>query len=450
MRVLALGCTLPDSQVDNYDWASALSFFDYDAIVVDPAEAVSQLIEGVAQRGDPFMTYADEPIEDGPSSATAVGLADLLRRRRDETERLLARGGLVVCFAYPDVAHPRVAGFTGAHRYYWLPAPTGADYGSSYLKPGSGTAVKASDFEHPFAAYLEQQHNNVLYRAVFAEGAAGFTGAKVIGRSTGGAAVSLDVAVGGGRIIFLPALPPRLGFGDRAAVASSIVTAIRNTLLTEAEDNPPAWIDTYALPGIEEAETRIAAAEEQLATAETEATEARNQLRAIDRYRRLLWQEGKYGLDLPVRDALALLGLTSYARPDEPATAMHRGDTVLVESEGSSGAIGMDPHYRLRERLESKIAADGRRAAGLIVINGHRETMPADRPQQYEDSLRVAAESMRYCVLQATDLFAAVRDQLEGKGNASAFLDKLIATDGVFVPDAALEAPAPTEAPVKE
>src|SRR5690606_16726411 len=102
-------------------------FHDYDAVVVEPAQAVSRMIEGVI-KGEQYKTYDDIPVADGPTTSETVGLADLLRRRRDETERLLGRGGLVVVFAHPDVPHPRVSGFTGAHRYYWLPAPEGKDY----------------------------------------------------------------------------------------------------------------------------------------------------------------------------------------------------------------------------------------------------------------------------------------------------------------------------------
>ena len=157
MRILTLGCALPDSSIDNYDWASAPSFFDYDAIVVEPQQAISKMINEVVQgTGETPLTYDDEAVLDGPSTASTVGLADLLRRRRDETERLLSRGGLVIVFAYPDVAHTNVASFTGAHRYYWLPAPSGMDYGTSYVKPAGGTQVKPLDYQHPFADYLSR------------------------------------------------------------------------------------------------------------------------------------------------------------------------------------------------------------------------------------------------------------------------------------------------------
>jgi hypothetical protein len=432
MRILTLGCPLPHIQIDNYNWASALSFFDYDAIVIDPAEAISKLIEDVTGGAGSYTTYTGEPIVDGPTSEDAVGLSDLLRQRREEVERLLARGGLVICFGYADVAHPKVAGFTGCHRYYWLPAPTGADYGRSYIQSASGIHVKAMDFQHPFADLLEEQRNNFLYRAVFSEGAKGFgEDARVFGRSTGGAPVALDLKVGGGRVIFLPALPPNMSMRDR--VANAIVAAVRNTLLLSAEEEAPDWLDDYSLPGLEPAREQMEAAETRIEEIESELAEARREYLGLDRYRRLLWQQGKFGFDLPVRDALALIGCRSVSDPDDAAVFNYKMEEVLVETESSPNVVGMEPHYRLRERLEAKIVDSARRVRGLIVINGFREEPPDQRPQQYEDALRVAAESMRYCVVDATRLFQAVQDQMEGRTEAvEAFCRSLLDTEGVL------------------
>jgi hypothetical protein len=436
-----LGQGLPDAVIDNFNWASALSFYDYDAMVVDPSAGVSQVIESVLRGEGEFQTYDDVPVLDGPTSAESVGLADLLRRRRDETETLLARGGLVVCFGYPDVPHSRVGGFTGAHRFYWLPAPTGCDYGPDYVRAASGRHLSVVDWEHPFANFLDARRNDILYRASFAEGARGFPGARVIARSSGGTAIAIDVPVGGGRVIFVPAPPQHQTSSERSRFASDLVAAIRNTLLTSAEGNAPDWIEDEKLPGLDEARRSMEDAEAQLDELEAELDKARNEYRGIDRYRRLLWQEGKYGFELPVRDALALLGFSQYSTPDTPATFSLSSEVVYVEAESSGGVIGMDPHYRLRSRIEAKIADDGNPPRGILVINGFREVAPGEREQQYTNSLRVAAESMRYCLVQATDLFEAVRDKLEGKGDAAAFAKRLMQTEGLLSPE-----PAPAEA----
>jgi hypothetical protein len=431
MRILTIGQGFPDPSMDNFNWASALSFYDYDALIVDPREGFSRFVDQVGRGEGGYQTYDDMPVVEGYTTADSVGLVDLLRRRRDETERLLARGGLVICFAYPDVAHPDVAGFTGCHRYHWLPAPPGCDYGPAYLKPASGRAVKVIDWEHPFANLLDGMPS-VLYRASIAEGAAGFPGAKVIARSPGGAAIAVDMPLGGGRLIFIPALSPSILTSQRTELAGRLAAAVRNTLLTEAEGEPPDWVDEQDLPGMKEAQARIEDAEAKLEELESELEEARSGFLSLDRYRRILWQEGKYGFELPVRDALVLLGATAYSQPDEPATFSIAGETVMVEAESSGGEVGMEPHYRLRERMEARISHDKRRAFGLVIVNGYRETPPQARDRQFSDSLRIAAESMRYCVLTATDLYEAVRDKLEGRGDAAAFLKRLVATEGVF------------------
>ena len=437
MRILSLGQGFPDAAIDNFNWASALSFYDYDAIVVDPAEAVSALIEGIVRGEGDFQTYDEIPIADGPTSSETVGLADLLRRRRDETEKLMARGGLVVVFGYPDVPHPKVAGFTGAHRYYWLPAPTGADYGTNFVKAASGRHVKVTDYEHPFANYLDDRRDDVLYRASFAEGATGFAGARVVGRSAGDTAICIDVPVGGGRVIFVPALPPRLSGSERSGIATNLVAAIRNTLLSSAEGSAPEWVSSIALPGLDTSRRRMEDAEAKLDELEAELDEARNEYRGIDRYRRILWHEGKYGFELPVRDALKLIGFTEYSTPDMPARLAFKSDQLLVEAESSSSAVGMDPHYRLRQRIEERIVDDAREPPrGLIVVNGYRELDPSTREQQHIDALRVASESMRYCVITAAQLFEVVKDKLEGRGDPEAFCQKLLSTDGVLATSA--------------
>lgn len=432
MRILALGIGLPDATVDNYNWASSLSFYDYDAIVVEPAQGVSRMIEGIV-KGEQYKTYDDIPVADGPTTSETVGLAELLRRRRDETERLLAKGGLVVVFAHPDVPHPKVSGFTGAHRYHWLPAPEGKDYSATRVKAAGGRHVNVVDWEHPFANYLDAKRNEVLYRASFAEAPDGFEAAHVLARSDGGTAIAVEIPVMAGHVIFIPALPPRITPNERSIFATNLVAAIRNRLLTTAEGSAPEWVDEEKLPGIDDARRRMQDAETRLDEIEAELNAARGEYLGAERFRRILWQEGKYGFELPVRDALLQFGFRQFSSVDQPGHFALGGDPVFVEAEASAGAVGMDPHYRLRQRLEAKIADDGRAPPrGIIIVNGYRETPPAEREQQYTNALRVAAESMRYCIVQATDLFNALRDKLEGRSDGRAFAKAMMETEGVL------------------
>jgi hypothetical protein len=92
----------------------------------------------------------------------------------------------------------------------------------------------------------------------------------------------------------------------------------------------------------------------------------------------------------------------------------------------------MDAHYRLRRRLEEAIAAAAPKR-GLLIVNGYRRTPPAERPQQYTDQLRLAAEQLRYCLATTEQLFHAVRASLSGDAaTVERFRDRLLATEGVL------------------
>src|ERR1700674_3910823 len=108
-RILSLGVPLPGPQVDNYTFLSAPSFFDYDAIVVDP-HALSRLIEGVVDGSIASTTFADVPITNGPATPASASLAEALLRRADETRTLLERDGAVICFAHAATTHADVVG----------------------------------------------------------------------------------------------------------------------------------------------------------------------------------------------------------------------------------------------------------------------------------------------------------------------------------------------------
>jgi hypothetical protein len=363
----------------------------------------------------------------------AVGLADALRRRQEETRRLLARGHLVVCFAYPDAPHPQVTGFPGCHRYYWLPAPAGLTYGPPHLMPGEGTDVQPKEADHPFAPYVDQFRANLLYRAYFGEGALG-PGAHVFARSAGGAAVGVELAVGGGRVVFLPPVRSPKAGTDRYPIAGCVLECIRHMLEREAAGPPPAWASRYALPGLTEREARAEEAEREVAAAEARLAEARAETEPLERYRRLLWQEGKHGLEPVVREALRLLGFQVTDDLDRPAEATWEDQTMLLEVEGSPEAVGMTPHYRLRRRLEEALERTAQPQRGLIVVNGYRLRPPEERHAQYADALGVAAESMRYGLITGHQLFRAVERALEGdKAAVAAFRERLLTADGAVV-----------------
>lgn len=422
-RILSLGFPMPGPQVDNYTFLSAPSFFDYDALVVDP-RALSQLIEGVFDGSVEATTFTDAPVRSTPSAPAHVALGGLLLRRRDETRMLLDHGGTIVCFAHPPTTHGGLAGADGIDDYYWLPSPPP-------LVAGEGSQADVVDFQHPLASFVHGQLANITYRAHFAPD--GMPPQGVFARSRGGAAIGAELPAERGRIIFLPALKAPPSGDARYAISDALQAGIRRTLGVIAEGRPPGWLSAYPLPSLDDRAAALAEAQRVRDDAHKtlEATEAAYD--ELARYQRLLWQEGAVGLDDVVVDALRLLGFDVYATDRRTMELRADGVSVLFEIEASEHPIDLAPHHRLRQRIEGAIEHRDEAPRGVLFVNGQRLESPAQRSQPVSDPLRIAAETMRYCIAPTPTLYDAVAAKLRGDQAAVAeYRRRLVATDGLL------------------
>jgi len=238
MRVLVIGLPMPDPSFDNYSFLSAPSFFDYEALIVEAAALAKAVAEAAAGSGE-HETYDQQRVVNGPGGPEAMSLARLLRARRWETERFLARGGLLALFAYPEAPLPGVEGMPDCRRYYWLPeSPLGP--WEELLLPGFGSrGVEVADQQHPFAPYVQQFGPRLSFRAYLHPQAE--AQAQVFARSPGGAAVGAELALSGGRLILLPPVGDLNPTFDRISLAQTMRACIESALgLRPPEEASPA------------------------------------------------------------------------------------------------------------------------------------------------------------------------------------------------------------------
>ncbi|HEX5479008.1 MAG TPA: hypothetical protein VFY79_04745 [Dehalococcoidia bacterium] len=422
-RILSLGFPLPGPLVDNYNFLTAPAFFDYDAIVADVG-ALSELIEGASAGSVEAQTFGGKRVLNQPERADDVPLADVLLRRIDETKRLLAHDGLVLLFAAPPVAHNGVAGVAPLDDYYWLRDACPALLGS--MRPGDGTRIDVTDYEHPLAAFLDGERANVAYRAYFDAG----EGVRVFATSAGGQAVAVEPAIERGRVVALPALTLAAG-ASRYALSGALQAGIRRALGVMAEGRPPGWVEGLPLPGLEDRRNALDAAKRARDEAQRTLDSAETHCDQLARYQRLLWQEGALGLDDVVLDALRLIGFEVFSQQDAGIELRTDAGSVLVEVDASEGAIDMAAHHRLRQRIERAIEQRGSAPRGLLLVNGYRLQPPAARPQQVTDAVRTASETMGYCIATTASLFDAVVAHL-GAESTDDYRARLLRMDGLL------------------
>lgn len=237
MRTLILGIPLPHITFDNYSFLSAASLFDYDRMVVEMS-ALSDAVEEVVAGSQEHQTFAGQTVVNGPSAPRTFSLAELLRLRRLEAQRLLARGGVVACFAYPDITHEGIHDLPGWRRYDWLPPPEGFSYANHLLAGFGKLGVDLEDDEHPFAPYVEEFGARLAFRAYTSEQEDLSQGRRVFARSPGGAAVGVELAAGPGRIVLLPPIGSLDYRRDRTPLANILYRCLERLQGKEAEQQP--------------------------------------------------------------------------------------------------------------------------------------------------------------------------------------------------------------------
>jgi hypothetical protein len=427
MKILSIGMPLPGRSVDNHNIVNAPAFFDYDALVIDLA-AVSKTIEEVVAGASDFKTGDELPVGNLTASPLMVGLDEVLRSRRQQVELLLRRGGIIAAVIAPDLVHSEIAGLPGYRRYALLPAPEGAAW-SQILAPAYGRGCTAVASEHPFASYADHLGANAAYHAFLVENVC--PPVAVFARSPGGAAIGAEYRVGRGRVVFIPGPREQKAGLARAELANVLRASLLGLAELQSVEAEPDWAAGQPLAGLEQLEAAEAEALQTLSDAEAAHEAAVAARSAVTNVRRLLWAEG-HALEAAAAQALTHLG---FVRTDDDELKFSDSEhVVLVEAAASDGAVGLEAHHRLRARREQSLESTGTMPLGLLVVTGYRDQPPADRPQQFDDTLPVAAESQRYCLTTGDQLFAAVSYALSAPGEdaLAALRRSILSTEGLF------------------
>jgi hypothetical protein len=423
--------------IDNYPVLTAPSYFDYDAVIIDPASitrSARELLDGERE----FEAQDGRPVVNAPTTASAVSAADQVRRRAEETQRLLESGGVVICFGRPNATQAGLFGFEGCDRYSWLPAPAGMTWGPPNLRPAEGKSLRIVADAHPLATFLREQRPKLNYRAVFDDRQAAVRGGRILATSNAGVPIAMEFDVLAGKVIFLPALSSDTGT-FRGQAAEQLIDAVGFLRRDATPETAPTWARAVPVPGLEQVEAEVEEAEADVAAASERLREARERHDRLANHRRLLTEDGP-ALISAVADALELLGFARVSPAGEPLEVESEGQHALVECEGSREQVVEWPYVRLQRRLEERLLHHGEQLKGIVVANGERAKPLDERGQQYTDALRIACENYRYTLLTGETLFSLAQRALGGADEAAltGLRRRLLGGTGLLNLDAAL------------
>ncbi len=417
MRVLSIGFPLPNVAIDNYSALSAPSYSDYDVLIVDPA-SITRDVHDLLTDVRNFEAQDDRPVLNSPTTSTSVSAADQLRRRLDETTRLLENGGLVVVFGRPDATTAGLLGFEGCDRYHWLPAPAGLAWGPPFVRAAEGKTVRIVAEQHPFAEVLREHRKEAGYRAMFDDRQAAIrTHGRTIASGGSRVPIAMEFEVLGGRVTFIPVLSEATGT-NRTALAQDIVDACRRLSGSDFLAEAPYWTRSVALPGLEQVEAELEEAETAANEATARLTAVRERQDELARHRRLLWEDGA-PFAQAATEALRMLGFSVTSTSPDPLVVESDGVSAFVEIESSREQVVEWPYVRLQRRIEEHLLKTGSAPKGMVIANGFRMTEPDQRSEETSEPLRIACENYRFGLVTARDVFELVRRVLGGADEAT-------------------------------
>lgn len=414
VRALALGWNLegPDLTVAEFPEAESLASFD--AVLVDPLP-----LPGLWQ---PFAELSPDGtlrLHPGRDLGLSRALEKLFLLRQKEVEDLLAAGGILVVRVRPAdegvviEGHPprRLDGYSFLPKASLVSGPhhLSLPQGLKFL-PRRGPDLQVIDHLHPLAPYLSR-FSGYSYEAVLvaALGAPLSAFGRVLAQNRVGDVLSLDLPVGQGRIIFLPAFSGAEGWEAWELLRPALATLLNLPL----PEGAPRWLENYRLPGEEELYRRqeeLRREKERLARIEEELNATHRELAT---FKALLYPRGKKALVRAAHLAFLRLGFDVHEEADATFLAKSPEETFLVRVAFSPfSPVGPEEHRALLLALDKLRNEEGEEARGLLLCLAQPEHDPRRRGPQWQEAVERASRDHRFVLLSAYDLFRAVAQVL--------------------------------------
>ncbi len=436
MRILSVGWDIRGLGPVADGLAEVESLADYDVVLLDP-EVVWTLWRPHAQLEADGVWRLYQGRDGGLSRA----MERLLSCRRVELEALLQKVGGTAVFRLraPEPAVEVVLPGGGARLVdarSLLPRVSLSREGKHLslpqgvrMIPRRGRILEEVDQTHPLAEYL-RSHADLGYEAavVSAFGVPLDTFGRVLARDRVGDAVAWELAVGAGRLVFLPAFAG----GDPRQLGEALRPGLGALCEAPLAAWGPEWLSRYALPGEEELEARERDMEKRREEIRQQDKELAAQRQEYDTLRALLYPRGVRELAQAVARALGRLGFSCTPRPDMPRTLEARSPegTLLVRAAYFPvGQAGPEEHRALLVDLDRVQVEERRPLRGALVVSAEPELEPTRRPAQWAESVRRGCLEHEMSLLSADTLFRVVAS-LSGEEDAAKVRTSLLQAAG--------------------
>ncbi len=408
-------------EVDEGDFSSANSFYDYDAIFIDPVEVSSLWTDYLRPRDD--GSFRSNPREDG---GLTRGVQNLMRARREEIDELLDKNRSVFCKLRKPGKNLTVVK-NGENKnvgsYSWL--PIGEDLfspGREALKKRQGERLEITRKDLQLGAFLDSYRDLVSYSAVLDKNIKAVdSAAEAIARTPSGELAAFTLKANGGNVHFLPAEM------DLDKSAREDFLEVAGDLFSSQLYQKPGWLDDYGLEEEKAHRSKFEEIKEEISQLKLKMEEKREELKAASSFKRLLVAGSEFELKAVLQRVLKELGFET----DQADSGI---DMLVSSPEGErfalkvgvnrDGPLGLEPYHELVRGINDLKIYENDDPQGVLVVNGYSSSDPAERPKQIKDELLSGCNLYGFTVVTSTELFEVVKEK-GGREERAAAVEEL-------------------------
>lgn len=385
----------------------------------------------------PYLLIPDKPggpwqIDQSPFSYAK----DAMRAKIEDINRLLHQGGLLVVIldAFQELQFN-----TGRFRYTsggTVYTVTNYDFFDDHfyncVRNGTGTNVQISNSADPFSTVLRK--SIVKWTAfIGTRPPYPFSDIEFFAGNGANSHVGGRLPVGTGNIVFLPNFTKL----DEEA----FFEACREYRYQREGTPAPEWCKSVFLPGVPEADEKIAEIDERLLEVEQSKRNAIREREDLLAFQKLLYEKGKTQLEPIARKALDQIGFQSTPGETMPGSNFEiDGRTTvgsaqgIVEIKGSKKQISLEEFSKLSPKVMADLEAKNYQSKGILIGNGLCETPPQDRlgEKMFAPHVISAAKTQSIVLINSVELYCVVCGVLSGKIRAEDFeriREKILSTN---------------------
>jgi hypothetical protein len=419
IRILSVNKQLDNKLITKAGFQDTISFSDFDVVVIDPLGLsglwTADSRTAMYRSGERFT---DLEVDLGFGS----DLRSLFIRRQEEIGQVLeVSQGVVVCY-FRNIETPLTLrsgnrGLLKLHNFSWLPAVSfsstdrvGKTIRASFLLYEGfclreGKEIGFVEKSHPFSRYFSGCENEIRYESILKPQAPWEKAITVISKNKVKEIISFEVSIGGGKIVFIPPV----AFVEPAKEAGILIDCIARSMDRGYEGPPPAWIVKYSLPGEDKHSEQISGLDKKISELTDEKIRLEAEQGKIAKFKGLLYEKGKKGLEPLVRNAFRLIGF-NVLEPDEYQEPydlyIREKDLALVGEIAATdnSQIDMDKYRQLLEHVESESEKEAE-CKGILVANAFSDLDPQERKSQFTPHVTKACRKQGYCMITTITLF---------------------------------------------